>query len=281
MSFDHRWRASLAALTFCASSQCLAQVCEVTCPPGALPNNEKCGEDKGSFCSGSIGTCDGPFADCCDAHETPGCSDATCTASVCSYDAFCCDVVWDGLCASEACADPNCDCEPISLQTTLAPGDAFCGEVWADGQIRDVDPFQVNIPEGGLCVWSIDALVPMRAIITNHACVNVEILANVAGDCPVAIAVLDPGQYYAYAMTIGFDGVPCGSGSNAYVATLTCDACFTDIDDSGSTDVNDLLIVINGWGPCEKPPCASDVDVNQTTNVDDLIHVINRWGDCP
>jgi len=31
-----------------------------------------------------------------------------CTDSVCSYDPFCCDIFWDGLCESGAAADENC-----------------------------------------------------------------------------------------------------------------------------------------------------------------------------
>lgn len=48
-------------------------------------------------------TCDGTFSgDCCAAHATPGCEDATCTACVCAQDPFCCDTAWDGLCAGAA-----------------------------------------------------------------------------------------------------------------------------------------------------------------------------------
>jgi hypothetical protein len=31
-----------------------------------------------------------------------GCDDAVCEATVCAIDSFCCDVAWDGICASEA-----------------------------------------------------------------------------------------------------------------------------------------------------------------------------------
>ena len=34
--------------------------------------------------------------------------DGPCAASVCSYDAFCCDVFWDSICANEAADDSNC-----------------------------------------------------------------------------------------------------------------------------------------------------------------------------
>jgi hypothetical protein len=51
-----------------------------------------------------------PTYSCCLFHETPGCEDPVCEASVCSHDPFCCDTAWDALCVSEALADGNCDC---------------------------------------------------------------------------------------------------------------------------------------------------------------------------
>ena len=37
-----------------------------------------------------------------------GCS--ACVTSVCSYDAYCCSTMWDGLCVAGAQSDPNCQC---------------------------------------------------------------------------------------------------------------------------------------------------------------------------
>jgi len=57
-----------------------------------------------------------------------------------------------------------------------------------------------------------------------------------------------------------------------------------DINCDGHVNVDDLLAVINDWGPC--PPsggCAADVAPagiagDGTVNVDDLLVVINNWG---
>ena len=35
-------------------------------------------------------------------NSAPGCDDAACCTAVCAFDAFCCTVTWDGLCAAEA-----------------------------------------------------------------------------------------------------------------------------------------------------------------------------------
>jgi hypothetical protein len=39
---------------------------------------------------------------CCVAHASPGCSDEDCVADICGIDPFCCDLSWDGFCASQA-----------------------------------------------------------------------------------------------------------------------------------------------------------------------------------
>ncbi len=44
----------------------------------------------------------GSGSDCLFANGTPGCDDAQCEALICASDSFCCDVAWDGLCASAA-----------------------------------------------------------------------------------------------------------------------------------------------------------------------------------
>jgi hypothetical protein len=50
----------------------------------------------------------------------------------------------------------------------------------------------------------------------------------------------------------------------------------TDLDDSGETDVSDLLILISDWGPCGG--CSSDFDENGIVNVTDLLTLIDAWG---
>jgi hypothetical protein len=55
------------------------------------------------------GTCDAadagdalPVADCCTPMNGPGCPDPELEACVCALDAFCCETLWDELCADEA-----------------------------------------------------------------------------------------------------------------------------------------------------------------------------------
>jgi glucose/arabinose dehydrogenase len=72
--------------------------------------------------------------------------------------------------------------------------------------------------------------------------------------------------------------------------TPTVPACTGNIVNTGTSvnrvDVDDLLAVISGWGPCASPPnCPANIintgtSVN-TVDVDDLLAVISLWGPCP
>jgi hypothetical protein len=61
--------------------------------------------------------------------------------------------------------------------------------------------------------------------------------------------------------------------------------CFGDTNLDGVVNIDDLLNVINTWGPCPppNPPCAGDVsptDGDRLVNIDDMLTVINQWGPC-
>jgi hypothetical protein len=42
--------------------------------------------------------------------------------------------------------------------------------------------------------------------------------------------------------------------------------------------VNDLLAIVDAWGPCTG--CPEDIDGNGTVGADDLLEVIGAWGWC-
>ncbi len=58
----------------------------------------------------------------------------------------------------------------------------------------------------------------------------------------------------------------------------TCE-CPADLDGSGFVDVSDLLVVIDGWGPCV-PGCLGDLDGDEIIGTDDILVVIADWGEC-
>jgi hypothetical protein len=85
----------------------------------------------------------------------------------------------------------------------------------------------------------------------------------------------------------------CAQFINGYfLGCEPCDVCEgTCVPDivpapgDGMVDVDDLLAVINAWGPCSQfSLCSADVapgpSGNNMVDVDDLIAVINGWGPC-
>jgi hypothetical protein len=51
----------------------------------------------------------------------------------------------------------------------------------------------------------------------------------------------------------------------------------TDFDGNGIIDVDDLLTVINSWGPIQGGDRKADTDNTGEVDVDDLLAVINSW----
>jgi hypothetical protein len=58
-----------------------------------------------------------------------------------------------------------------------------------------------------------------------------------------------------------------------------CEPCASDVDNSGETDVDDLIAIIAGWGS-DGLFNNSDVNFDGIVDVDDLLEVIFAWGEC-
>jgi hypothetical protein len=116
--------------------------------------------------NGAIQSCDGEPGDCppatndCFTTGGPGCSDVECCLIVCSFDPFCCDVAWDGLCvngAIDACDGPSDDC-PKSDHDCFTTGGPGCTDVECCLAVCSFDPFCCDVAWDSLCVnGAIDA----------------------------------------------------------------------------------------------------------------------------
>ncbi|MHC4909952.1 MAG: hypothetical protein ACYTF9_09560 [Planctomycetota bacterium] len=53
-----------------------------------------------------------------------------------------------------------------------------------------------------------------------------------------------------------------------------------DFDGDGCVSVNDMIMMMVGWGACSDPPnsCQTDVDSSGTVDVGDLVILITSWG---
>ena len=66
-------------------------------------------------------------------------------------------------------------------------------------------------------------------------------------------------------------------GMQGWVVELEGDSP-ADINNDGVVGVDDLLLVIGGWGPCGPFICPADINDDGMVGVDDLLAVIQDWG---
>jgi len=102
-------------------------------------------------------------------------------------------------------------------------------------------------------------LVADIAGIVNSTQLRLRFLASDLGDGSVVEA--------------GVDGVE--------VFTFICDEnVFGDLDDDGIVGINDFLILLAEWGPCDQPcppSCAADLDDDCTVGINDFLLLLGNW----
>lgn len=110
-----------------------------------------CTYECGDTCAGS----------CCRAHDNGACDDPDCCAVVCAQDSYCCDVIWDSVCAStarslcsgkdDACPLPPCgsDLLPSCCVVSAVP---HCNNESCCNQVCAIDPFCCDVQWDLTCV---------------------------------------------------------------------------------------------------------------------------------
>jgi hypothetical protein len=76
---------------------------------------------------------------------------------------------------------------------------------------------------------------------------------------------------------IGGFNTATGTG-NMVISCTPAPACPADVNDNGTVDIDDLVLVITSWGATSG---AADVNNDSIVNIDDLVIVITGWGPCP
>lgn len=164
----------------------------------------------------------------------------------------------------------GCNAEP-PVFTEIECGDVICGETWHDPDfnLRDTDWYQIVTTE------------PTRLTLTGAfnfntgrlGFIQMEIGEEGSGNCDDAVGQfpfvrgddgeivtvtsddLPPGIHWIF-IAPEFNGLPVTCDlDNDYWFELTCgddDPCPADIDGNSFVDFNDLLQVLDGWGPCPK-----------------------------
>ena len=150
----------------------------------------------------------------------------------------------------EGCVSPladlngGCNVTP-AVFSPIVPGQTVCGTAFTtNGSTRDTDWYQFTLAEPRRVTWTATAELPLTIILADGT-------PSGSGQCPpVAIvsatalpfettnvsASLAAGTYWAFAAPSVFDGYPCNSGANRYVATLlavpvACEASATIKDE--------------------------------------------------
>jgi len=55
-----------------------------------------------------------------------------------------------------------------------------------------------------------------------------------------------------------------------------------DVNHDGTVGIEDLLIILSGYGPCPEQvdPCPGDIDDNNVVGISDLFLLLDNWGPC-
>jgi hypothetical protein len=205
----------------------------------------------------------------------PGCSDEDCCNAVCAIDSFCCDVSWDSICVSEAaslCLPPpaNDNCEnriaitegvyPFSTfgAVTDGPPHVACEDGFADQQV-------------GQDIWynytaSCDGDVTVALCGSSY---DTKLAVYDGCSCDVSDANL-----------IDCEDDTCGLQSSITYAAIAGNCYKIRVGGYASSAGDGIMTVTNSSFPCT-PPCSADITGDGQVNVNDLLEVINQWGPCP
>jgi hypothetical protein len=199
------------------------------------------------------------------------------------------------LCALSAPVHPGTSPPfPHFGANTDGPPEPGCGFTGLPGQDSDIW-FQYIAPCDGISTISavpVPASVPDRFLAVYPSCpapgggpppIG---CAVAAGGQPASVTVVHPGGQ-SFIIRVG---MPNGQQGESIIDITVACSCPEDIDGNGTVDVDDLIAVVLGWGPCPgtcPPHCPPDIapigppQGNCSVDVDDLIAVILGWGPCP
>ncbi len=276
---------------------------------GSFPNPQAYPFGCGGFQSYSMGVswndqCTNPCGNsgsCYEPHDSAGCENPSCCASVCAVDPVCCDKNWDQLCADRALticppATPANDlCQNASVvhlgstpftlvgaTATSYPAPAGCLAGGGTALGRDIW-FRLTDVEGTVTLSNCGGSAFDSVIVVYDAqCSTTAIACNDdASTCPsnqlssrVEFAATCGSEYFVRMAAIGGQS---GSGTLHISSSLpACPPC-PDVNGDNQVDGVDLSAVLAGWGQ----GASGDVDGDGSVNGTDLTAILAGWGACP
>jgi hypothetical protein len=249
----------------CVGGECI--VCVSDCD-GKSCGSDGCGGDCGECPDGSICQDNLCATVGCEELAEAGCGGCACETCVCEMDAFCCDTLWDNICA-DACLDSCGGCP--------AP-DPFCGDLVCNGEedcdtcTKDCGCADGQVCDGGTCVDCVPSCDGLDC--GDNGC------GGSCGDCAEEEECVDglclgPCDPDCTDKVCGDDGCngscgDCADGEGcvdgACEIVLLCgngviddgEECETD-DDCGDTAVCEECVCVIGCTPdCEGKECGDD-----------------------
>jgi hypothetical protein len=231
-----------------------------------------------NFCVGTANiacaTCGGDGAgQCTNPHTHPACADEGCCNLVCAQDPFCCQTQWDQICANAAVQ--MCTCGGLGTGDCFSEhGNPWCNDATCCDIVCAIEPYCCDEPWDELCVMHANERCVCGGVQTE-TCFKTHFFPFCERpECCAEVCAADP-----FCCDVEWDNFCVGG---AYTACCPADMIPWPYGNA-QVNVDDLLAVINQWGPCDTFYCISDVSPNGgngVTNVDDLLFVINRWGAC-
>jgi len=239
---------------------------------------------------------------CLAPHDSPGCADAECCASVCTLDPLCCNKSWDQQCVDQAFAQCDGPKPPSNDECASAIALPFAGSVpfstlgaTASGLGAPQGCLTAGASSLGADVWfslsGVQGAVELSTcaasgidsalIVYRNACDGPSLACNDDDAlCPTS----------ALASTVNFTA-DCretylvrvaGIGLSAGVGTLhvrkggtSCAPCVADLSGDGNVDGTDLAALLAAWGSS-----AADLSGDGVVDGVDLSVMLAAWGPC-
>ncbi|MEM7229752.1 MAG: hypothetical protein AAF432_13155 [Planctomycetota bacterium] len=278
-------------------------------------------QGEGILCGGGTITCTIPecpgIGNCFSNNGSPGCDDATCCSSICIFDSFCCDTLWDTICADAAstdafCVQAACCMDDGSCMITISPD---CTNMGGTFQAGDDTCSPNPCPQPGACCFDNGTCVDATTATTctdmggtyegngtncddgTASCQNP--VCPGSGDCLERngtlgcenaaccnlICTLDP-----FCCNVEWDS-KCADEAATFCTLLPCPWDCTPANGDGTfgngvVNVDDIVKVIVEFGSanmeCDSAPDNMDGTFgNGVINVDDLVDTIVNFGECP
>jgi hypothetical protein len=239
-------------------------------------------------------TCPAP-GDCCDAHDTPGCSDAVCCQTVCDVDPFCCSVAWDGLCVFEGstlCAPcpprpPRPVCGGIATGLCCVPHKSpGCSDAACCDLVCAIDPPCCEEAWDMTCVTMANTMCP-----GGCGCLP---CPGEGGDCDRADGT--PGcadlkcctticEFDSFCCSVAWDGICVEEASFLCIEEdfVQCGACKgPDLNGDFNVDGADIGLMLAAWDPdgfCGATGICGDLDGDSAIDEADLGLLLAAWSE--